>query len=139
MILLDTNVLSELMRPKPADAVHRWVAERPASSLFTSTVTQAEILYGLALLPAGRRRDDLAAAVGRIFEIDFAGRLLPFDADAAVAYARIVAGRRAAGRPISHMDAQVASIAVSREASIATRNTQDFEGCGVTVLNPWSG
>lgn len=137
MIVLDTNVLSELMRADPSPAVVRFVADRPAASLFTTTVTEAEILYGLELLPHGRRRDALRSALTAVFESDFKGRVLPFDSSAARAYAELAVARRRAGRPISQMDAQIAAIAASREASIATRNVRDFEGCGVVIVDPF--
>ena len=137
MIVLDTNVLSELMRPSPSDAVAGWIAARPASSLFTTTVTQSEILYGVALLPRGRKRAAIEQAVEAMFEEDFAGRLLPFDSAAARAFAAIAVARRKAGRPIAQLDAQIAAIAQSRNAAIATRNVDDFEGCGIAVHDPW--
>ena len=137
MIVLDTNVLSELMKPAPSAAVERWVAAQPASSLFTTTITQSEILYGVAQLPRGRRRSSIEEAVEAMFAEDFAGRLLPFDSAAARAFATLAAARRKAGRPIAQLDAQIAAIARSRNAAIATRNVGDFEDCGVTVHNPW--
>ena len=137
MIVLDTNVLSELMKPAPAGSVVRWVAAESATSLYTTSVTQAEILHGILLLPSGRRRNALQAAAEAMFGEDFAGRVLPFGGEAAHAYARIAAERRRAGRPISHFDAQIAAIARSAGAAIATRNVADYEGCGVKVINPW--
>ena len=138
MIILDTNVLSEVMRPLPTAEVLRWLATHPASRLFTTAITQAEILYGLELLPRGKRRAALQSAVEAMFEEDFADRILPFDSDAARVFPQIAASRRAAGRPITQWDAQIAAIAGSRGAALATRNTGDFEHCGITVLNPWS-
>jgi predicted nucleic acid-binding protein len=138
MIVLDTNVLSELMRATPEAAVVRWVNTRPAASLYVTSITQAEILHGIQLLPRGKRRDALAAAAAEMFEHDFAGRVLPFGSDAAVAYAGIAAARRRAGRPISGFDAQIAAIARTHDADLATRNVDDFEGCGIDVLDPWS-
>ena len=137
MIVLDTNVLSELMRPAPSEAVERWVAAHPASSLFTTTITQSEILYGVALLPRGRKRSAIEEAVEATFEEDFAGRILPFDTAAARAFAAVAVERRKAGRPIGQLDAQIAAIAQSRSAAVATRNVSDFEGCGLIVHNPW--
>jgi predicted nucleic acid-binding protein len=133
MVLLDTNVVSELMKPTPEAAVEKWLAEQPAASVFISAITEAELRYGAALLPDGRRR----AAVAEMLEIDFSGRILPFDSPAAIAFAQIAAERRLAGRPISQLDAQIAAIARSRAAAMATRNVGDFEGCGVEVINPW--
>lgn len=137
MIVLDTNVLSELMRAAPDPNVEGWIAARPASSLFVTTVTQAEILYGVALLPPGKRRDRLDIAVNGLFEQDFADRLLPFDEAAAREFAGIVFGRRRRGLPISQFDAQIAAITKSRGAALATRNVADFLHCGVAVVNPW--
>ena len=137
MIVLDTNVLSELIRRAPASSLQDWMLAQPASSLFTTTVTQAEMLLGVALLPRGKRRAGLTEAVAGLFEIDFAGRVLPFDGAAARAFALVAAERRQAGRPISQLDAQIAAVARSRDAAIATRNTSDFQGCGIEVVNPW--
>jgi hypothetical protein len=137
VILLDTNVLSELMRREPAPAVVHWVGEQSAANLYTTSITQAEILHGIMLLPPGRRRRAFETAAEEMFKEDFGGRILPFGSEAAEPYARIAADRRRAGRPISHFDAQIAAIARCNGASIATRNTADFDGCGVKVLNPW--
>jgi hypothetical protein len=114
-----------------------WVAAQPADSLFVSAVTQTEMMLGVQLLPAGKRRQLLEQAVGAMFREDFSGRVLPFDAEAAPAYANVVAARRAAGRPISQFDAQIAAIALSRGATLATRNGADFAGCGVGLVDPW--
>ena len=138
MIILDTNVLSEVMRPSPSAQVLRWMAAHPAGQLFTTTITKAEVLYGLELLPKGKRRNALQSAAAAMFEEDFAGRILPFDRDAAGMFAEIAAARRTLGRPITQFDAQIAAIARSRRAALATRNTGDFDHCGVTVVNPWS-
>lgn len=137
MIVLDTNVLSELMRASPDDAVVAWVGGTPAVSQYTTSITQAEILHGILLLPKGRRRSRIQAAAEAMFEEDFAGRVLAFGKEAALPYAEIAARRRRGGRPISHMDAQIAAIARSVGASVATRNVDDFEECGVDVVNPW--
>lgn len=137
MIILDTNVLYELLAPSPAPGVLAWLAAQPAPAVFTTAVTEAEILYGLALLPEGRRRQALEAAVKPIFAEDLAGRVLAFDPDAAKSYAAIAAHRRAIGRPISQFDAQIAAIAASRGASVATRNVADFAETGVDIVNPW--
>ena len=137
MILLDTNILSELMRPVPEPAVETWVGAQPAAGLFISAITEAELRYGLALLPDGQRRRRLLAQAEAMLAEDFAGRILPFDSAAAAAYAPIAAGWRLAGRPISQADAQIAAIAASRGAAIATRNVVDFDGCGIALLDPW--
>ena len=138
MTVLDTNVISELMKRTPADLVVGWIAAQPATSLFTTSVTQAEILHGIMLLPAGRKRSALEAAAEAMFTEEFGGRILPFGSDAAHAYARIATDRRRIGRPISHFDAQIAGIARSAGAAIATRNVMDYDACGVRVFNPWS-
>ena len=138
MIVLDTNVLSELMKPTPAPKVIDWMAAQPAANLHTTSITQAEILHGLLLLPPSRRRSALEAAATSMFGEDFAGRILEFGSDAAPVYAQIASARRRAGRPIAHFDAQIAAIARFMGAAIATRNTADFDGCGVTVVDPWN-
>lgn len=137
MIVLDTNVISELMRAHPEARVLEWLAAQPVASLFTTTLTQAEIFYGLELLPEGRRRDDLIAAARPIFEHEFVGRVLGFDGDAAMAYPAVAARRRQAGQPISQIDGQIAAIVASRGARLATRNVRDFTGCGFDVMDPW--
>jgi hypothetical protein len=137
MIVLDTNIISELMRREPDPKVMAWLKDQPVAGVFTTTLTQAEIIYGLALLPAGRRRDDLLAAARPMFEVDLAGRVLPFDTDAALIYCEIAAGRKQAGKPISQIDAQIAAIVRSRGARLATRNLRDFAECGITVVDPW--
>jgi len=137
MIILDTNVLSELIKAHPAPQVERWLDAKPPASLFTTTVTQAEMLYGVAILPVGRRRDLLEHAVKSMFAEDFRGRVLPFDGAAAAAYAAIVAERRRAGRPISQFDAQIVAIARSRGSAVASRNVKDFDGCGVKIHDPF--
>ncbi len=137
MILLDTNVVSELMRDSPEPAVVAWLDDQPLGSLFVTAVTEAEIRVGVAFLPSGERRRNLADAVERAFGVLFAERILPFDSDAARAYAGIAAARRAAGRPISQADCQIAAIARSRSALVATRDIGGFAGCGIEVKNPW--
>jgi toxin FitB len=137
VIVLDTNVLSELMRSAPEATVTHWVAAQSAADLFVTTVTQAEILHGVRLLPRGRRREAIEAAAEAMFDEDFAGRILPFSSLAAHAYAEIAVARRQSGRPIAQFDAQIAAIARSTGAAVATRNLADFEGCGIRVINPW--
>ena len=136
--LLDTNVLSELMRENPAPAVLDWFAGQAASLLHTSAVTQAEILAGIAVLPAGRRRDALARAAHRIFREDFLGRCIAFDSAAAEHCALVHAQRKHAGKPIHTEDAQIAAIALAAGMELVTRNTKDFAGIDDLVLvNPW--
>jgi predicted nucleic acid-binding protein len=137
MIILDTNVLSELMRPAPASKVVQWVGAQPAASLYTTSITQAEILHGILLLPRGRRRSALEAAAVSMFADDFEGRILGFGTDAAPLYARIASDRRRVGRPISSFDAQIAAIARSVGGVLATRNLADFNECGVALVDPW--
>ena len=139
MIVLDTNVLSELMRSLPDAAVFAWIAGQRRSDLYTTSVNKAEILYGIAALPPGRRRTALTAAAEAMFTDDFSGRVLPFDEEAAAQYAEIVAARRRVGRPIEAFDAQIAAVARIAGAEIATRDIADFTGCGVTLANPWEG
>lgn len=138
MIVLDTNVVSELMKPHPSERVESWVAAQARDRLFATTITQAEILYGGMLLPAGRRRAELMAKTKILFEERLSGQLLVFDSDAARHFAEIAAERRRTGRPIGAMDAQIAGIARSRGAMIATRDVQDFADCGIELINPWS-
>lgn len=138
MIVLDTNVLSELMRSTPDEGVVAWVTSQPAMSQYTTSITQAEILHGILLLPPGKRRTQLTNAARSMFAEEFAGRVLSFGSDAALPYAQIAAARSGAGRPISHFDAQIAAIARACGASVATRNVTDFDGCGVAVINPWT-
>ena len=138
MIVLDTNVLSEALRPSPDTSVLDWLAKQPRASLFTTTVTRGEILYGIRLLSDGKRRRGLWDAAIKIFSDDFAGQVLSFDHDAADMYAEIAASRRIAGKPISQFDAMIVAMARSRGASLATRNVKDFDHCGVDVVNPWT-
>jgi predicted nucleic acid-binding protein len=137
MILVDTNVVSELMRPAPAPAVLAWFATQAAADLFLSAVSEAELRAGAACLPAGRRRDALTAAIDAMVAEDFAGRLLAFDSPAARSYALIAAARRAAGQPIAQADCQIAATAHAHGAAVATRNVADFLGCGIAVIDPW--
>lgn len=138
MIVLDTNVLSELMRPEPHPVVFGWVAAQPRASLYAASVSQAEILYGIAHMPEGRRRDALAAAAEAIFAEELAGRVLPFGGDAAAHYAELVAARRRHGRPIEAFDALIAATARAAGATrLATRDVDGFGDCGMALVNPW--
>jgi predicted nucleic acid-binding protein len=136
-VLLDTNVLSELLRAQPDSTVLAWLASQPANGLFVSAVTQAEMMLGAQLLPAGQRRQRLERALEAMFLEDFAGRILPFDSSCAADYAVLVAARRRAGTPISQFDGQIAAIALSHRLGLATRNLSEFEGCGLVLTNPW--
>ena len=138
MFVLDTNVVSELMRERVDPRVRAWLDDQLTGTLFVTTITEAEILTGIALLPEGERRRGLTAAAERAFRVLFSERILPFDSAAAKAYAVIAAARRAAGHPINHADCQIAAIARSAGASVATRDSDDFQGCGIDVVNPWS-
>ena len=138
MILLDTNVISELMRSEPAQMVLDWFGKHDAADLFISAITEAELRTGVAILPEGQRRDRLQLAIDAMIDQDFQGRVLPFDSPSAKAYAEIAAQRRAAGRPVAEADCQIAAIARATDAPIATRNVKDFDGCGVRVINPWN-
>ncbi len=138
MFVLDTNVVSELMRGVPQPEVLAWVDDRARRDLFVTAITEAEVRTGIAILPAGRRRRDLAHVADRFFADFFTNRVLPFDASAARAYAVITAGRRAAGRPIGQLDCQIAAVTRCRGAALATRNVRDFEGTGIDVLDPWA-
>ena len=137
MIVLDTNVVSELMRPVVAPAVVKWSSSHSLDELHSSAITLAEILYGIELLPEGTRKGELLSGAERLFKVVLAGRILPFDEHAARQFSQIAARRRRHGRPISELDAQIAAIAFAHDAVLATRNTSDFEGCGVRLINPW--
>lgn len=139
MIILDTNVLSEAFKPAPHAGVAAWLRALPAADVFTTTITEAEIFYGVALLPLGKRRATLETMVQALFENDFAERILTFDSTAARAFAAIAAERRGAGKPIGEFDAQIAAIARAHGATLATRDVKDFAGCGVAVVSPWLG
>ena len=137
MIVLDTNVLSETLKPLPNAAVVAWMAGQPRSTLFTTTVVEAEILYGVELLADGARKIQLQAALKAIFTEDFSGQVIPFDRDCAEAYAAIAANRKNLGQPISQFDAMIAAATASRGATLATRNLRDFADCGIRLINPW--
>ena len=139
MIVLDTNVLSELMKPDASATVLTWMSVQASHDLFTSAITLGEIMYGLEIMPEGKRRATRLQLADEIFGIDFADRILPFDAAAARAFAIIVAGRRRAGLPIQTPDAQIAAIARANRMAVATRNVGDFADCGVELINPWEG
>jgi predicted nucleic acid-binding protein len=126
------------MRPRPFVQVAQWVGNRPAVELFTTAITEAEVFYGIELLPKSRRRDGLLAAAEAMFGKDFAERVLAFDSDAARAFSRIAARRRALGKPISHADAQIAAIVQLNKATLATRNVADFAHCEIRLIDPWN-
>lgn len=137
MILLDTNVLSELMKSAPETGVLEWIDTLPASECYISAITKAEIELGIALLPDGKRKNSLKTAAGLMFD-EFLDRCLSINSTAASRYAEIVAGRTRIGRPVSVEDAQIAAIALTQKMSLATRNTSDFEFIeGLALINPW--
>ena len=137
MIVLDTNVLSELMRPNPSFRVITWMQQRPRPQMAVTAITEAEIFYGVELLPLGKRRNQFLSGAESMFAEDFGGRTLPFDSEAARLYAKIASARRANGKPISVPDAQIAAITLAHKAVLATRNIMDFEACGIQLVNPW--
>jgi hypothetical protein len=139
MFVLDTNVLSAIMGSRPVPAVAAWVAAQPEELLFTASVCQAEVLAGIAVLQDGRRRRELEAAARAIFADDFDGRILPFDQTAASLYAELFAARKQAGRSTATADLMIAAVARASDASMVTRDTGGFEGCGLTLINPWAG
>ena len=139
MILLDTNVLSELMRAKPDHQVLAWVDAQPANQLVICSITVAEILYGIARMPDGKRKQGLLGIASAMFDEDFAGNILPFDSDAAVYYAEIAAESEARGRVVDMADTQIAAIGRLHDAVIATRNVRHFESLGVSQVDPWNG
>lgn len=138
MIVLDTNVVSELMNPNGSQTVKTWVDSQPREHLFITTITQAEILYGIAILPEGRRKQKLQNAAQATFSQDFLNRILLFDLESAEHFASIAANRRRQGIPISQFDAQIAAICRANQASLATRNVDDFVHCGIEIINPWA-
>ena len=137
MIVFDTNVISEVMRPQPSARVLEWMRGEPPASLFTTAITEGELLYGIALLPRGRRRQSFEAAVTMILTEDFSGRILPFDSSAAREFADIAVRWRRSGRQMPDADARIAGIVRSRGAALATRNVLDFADCDLTVIDPW--
>jgi predicted nucleic acid-binding protein len=139
MIVLDTNVLSEIMKPIPEPRVLSWVDSVPTRATAIIAVTVAEILYGVGRLPHGARRRKLLLAAEKILAEDFRDRILAFDADAAIEYATLVVEREAAGQPISMADAQIAAVCRVHQCTLATRNLKDFERTGVPTVNPWNG
>ena len=137
MILLDTNVLSELMRPSPNLVVSVWLDQHPPEDLWTASVVIAEILAGIEIMPPGRKQNSLRTEIEGMLEEDFEGQLLYFDLTAARLYGQIVSARRRKGRPIREMDALIAATALANGATLATRNVSDFEDCGIQLVNPW--
>jgi len=139
MIVLDTNVVSELMRPAPERMVLRWFSSQAAEDLHVTAITMAEILYGIELISASRRRDVVRTGAEKMFGEVFADRILAFEDRTARAFSQIASSRRRQGKPMSGADAQIAAIARVHGATLATRNPYVFEGCGVRLVNPWEG
>ena len=137
-VLLDTNVVSELIRKAPDPAVEAWAAGHALEVLYFSAVGEAELRYGAAILPAGRRRESLVSDIERMLGDAFDGRVLPFDSRAARAYADIAGIRRSADRTVSPADCQIAAIARSRDMAVATRNVRDFDDIDIEIVNPWT-
>ena len=137
MIILDTNVVSEMIRPAPSEQVLRWISSQPALLLYTTSITHAEMLYGMECLTKGKKKKAFDTALEGMFAEDFRDRVLAFDAGCAKHFAEIAEARERSGRPISQFDAQIAAIARSRSAVLATRNSVDFANCGVKLVNPW--
>lgn len=135
--VLDTNVVSELMNRQGSKQVKDWVAAQPRKNLFTTTITQAEVLYGIAILPEGKRQQALLEAAQLMFQEDFAGQILAFDSQAARLFAQIAAYRKRKGQPISQADAQIAAICLAHNSTIVTRNVDDFINCQISIVNPW--
>lgn len=138
MLILDTNVISEMMRPVPDERVAAWIDAQPLDRMALTAVTVAELLYGLDRLPDGRRKADLSGRLDAVLRRGFGGRVLPFDHAAAQAHARLKGDRDRAGRPLGGYDAMIAAIARTHGAGIVTRNVDDFEGCGVAIVDPWA-
>lgn len=138
MIILDTNIVSELLRPAPEPKVEAWLAAQDGGQVYLTALSEAELRFGVAILADGKRRDALAGAIDAMLREDFRDRILPFDSAAAEAYAAIAADRRGAGRPISQFDCQIAAIGRAQGATVATRNARDFEGCGIDIIDPWA-
>jgi predicted nucleic acid-binding protein len=137
MILLDTNVISAVMAPAPPRAVLSWLDRQQTSDLYVSVITVAEIAYGIRILPEGKRRRNLATRFEGFLARGFEQRVLVFDTAAALKYAVIMAGRKQIGRPMSVPDGQIAAIALQHHMTVATRNTRDFEECGIDLVNPF--
>ena len=138
MIIVDTNVVSELLRTSPEPQVEGWLEAHDGIGIYLTGISKAEPRYGVAVMGNEKRRHALAEAIERILREDMAGRIIAFDSAAAEAYTTIVATRRAAGRPITQADCQIAASARVQNITVATRNTADFDGCGIELINPWS-
>ena len=137
MIVVDTNVISELLRSAPHQGVFSWWNSQISGDLYVTVITEAELRYGVAILPSGRRKRDLLVGIEYMLTDYFDGRVLSLDVPAAREYARMLAHRRSVGRSLPMQDGMIAAIAYSNGATVATRNVSDFADCGVPVINPW--
>ena len=137
MIVLDTNVVSELMRTSPAPAVEAWIAQHPVENLFFSAIGESELCQGVEIIPTGRRRGTLVSEIETMLQAAFDNRILPFDSRAARVYAVIAAKRCSAGRAVTPANCQIAAIARAHGMAVATRNVRDFADMGISVYNPW--
>jgi predicted nucleic acid-binding protein len=137
-IVLDTNVLSELMKPQGLITVKSWVGAQSRENLYITSITKAEILYGIAILPDGKRSRMLRESAQAMFREDFARQMLDFDEQAASCFAEIAAHRKKIGKPIAQADGQIAAICLANNATIATRNVDDFLDCQIEIVNPWN-
>jgi toxin FitB len=137
-IVLDTNVLSELMKPQGLIAVKSWVSAQSRENLYITSITKAEILYGIAILPDGKRSRMLRESAEAMFREDFARQMLNFDEQAASCFAEIAAHRKKIGKPLAQADGQIAAICLANNATIATRNVDDFLDCQIEIINPWN-
>ncbi|WHP07560.1 type II toxin-antitoxin system VapC family toxin [Acinetobacter corruptisaponis] len=138
MIILDTNIVSELLRKKPNEQVIHWLLQQQRLSLFTTTISYSEMLYGIHIMPKGQKQQQLLTGIKNIFDTDFRDLILSFDQQAAEHYADIAALRKTKGLPISQFDAMIAAITRSKNAILATRNIKDFQYCGIELINPWN-
>ncbi|MBI2719052.1 MAG: type II toxin-antitoxin system VapC family toxin [Rhizobiales bacterium] len=138
MIILDTDIISELMRPEPDPRVVDWLRQRRVKDVFTTSVSEAELWFGVELLPVGKRRNDIAARLQATLDGDFSGRILDFDRRAAREFGRLHAAQRRSGRLSDLADAMIAAIASAKKFAVATRNMRDFAHAGVDLFNPWT-
>ncbi len=137
MIILDTNIISELMKPVPNKTVIAWLDQQSILMLYTTSISVAEIYYGLQNLPTGKRRNDIETSFHQVIQAAFNQRILAFDVTSAECYGILLARRKNAGIPMSTLDAQIAAIATAANATLATRNTQDFLECDIDIINPF--
>lgn len=138
MIILDTNVVSELMRVRRLSPASEWLAQSSWSELYLTAITEAELFFGAEQLAPGKQKSELGGRLEQLFRLQFRDRVLPFDSAAARNFAEIAAMKKRIGRPCQYPDAQIAAIARSRGAAVATRNVRDFEHCGIKVIDPWT-